>query len=109
MTKQDLLKKYYGRACHNLLCYSANYLMDRPKDGFEKEWEEAKAEVELLEEIMIRETTIEKIMAELGVKQAQPEFRVLIKCSNVINQKELEKLLLLGLQKQLTEKKLCLY
>lgn len=52
MTKQELLKKYYDEACHNLLCYSTNYLMDKPRKGYEKEWKETKVEVELLEEMM---------------------------------------------------------
>ena len=52
MTRSDLFKKYYDMACHNLLCYSANYLMGKPKEGYEEEWEEARQEVEILEELI---------------------------------------------------------
>lgn len=50
MTRLDIIKKQYDMACHNLLVYSSNYLMDSPKTGFELEWKQAKAECELLEE-----------------------------------------------------------
>lgn len=36
-------------AYHNLLCYSKNYLMSEPKEGWEHEWQEAKARVMELE------------------------------------------------------------
>lgn len=52
MTKKELLNKYRDMACHNLLCYSNNYLMTEPKAGYEKEWQEAKEEVKILEEII---------------------------------------------------------
>jgi hypothetical protein len=52
MTKRQLFEKYYQMACHNLLCYSQNYLMTIPKPGYEKEWEEAKQECDLLESML---------------------------------------------------------
>ncbi|MCX7841511.1 MAG: hypothetical protein N2489_00360 [Clostridia bacterium] len=52
MTKIELLKKYHDMACHNLFCYSRNYAMTEPKDGYEAEWKQAGEEVELLEEII---------------------------------------------------------
>ncbi|PHJ38637.1 hypothetical protein P378_08715 [Desulforamulus profundi] len=58
MTRLDLFKKYHDMACHNLLCCSANYLMEKPKEGYKKEWNEARQEVEILEEL-IREQTQE--------------------------------------------------
>lgn len=35
-------KEKYQMACHNLMCYSSNYAMRKPKEGFEKEWKEAR-------------------------------------------------------------------
>lgn len=52
MTKLEVLKECYEMACHNLLCYSDNYLMSCPKVGYMKEWENAKEKVSLLEEII---------------------------------------------------------
>ena len=52
MKKGDLLQKYYDMACHNLLCYSANFLMEEPKRGFEAEWEQSKNECDLMQEIL---------------------------------------------------------
>lgn len=56
MTRLDLFKKYHDMACHNLLCYSANCLMEKPKEGYEKEWNEALQEVEILEELIKEQT-----------------------------------------------------
>ena len=51
MTKQELIRKYIKRASYNLLCYSENYLMTVPKNGYEKEWNETQEELKLLSEI----------------------------------------------------------
>ena len=50
--KEELLKKYYDMACHNLLCYSKNYGMSEAKEGYEAEWSQAEAECNLLQEMM---------------------------------------------------------
>lgn len=42
------LHDLYEMACHNLLCYSANYLMTEPKAGFDVEWAAAVLEVDRL-------------------------------------------------------------
>ena len=57
MTKIGLLKKYHDMACHNLFCYSRNYAMTEPKEGYEAEWKQAGEEVELLKE-MIKEAEV---------------------------------------------------
>ena len=48
MTREMILRNRLEMASHNLLCYSANYLCDTPKDGMEEEHKEAAAEVEML-------------------------------------------------------------
>lgn len=57
----ELLSKYYEMACHNLLCYSNSYAMEQAKEGFEEEWRQAKAECELLQE-MIKEHIEEQVL-----------------------------------------------
>lgn len=57
MTKIGLLKKYHDMACHNLFCYSRNYAMTEPKEGYETEWKQAGEEVKLLDE-MIKEAEV---------------------------------------------------
>ena len=52
MTKIELLEKYHDMACHNLFCYSRNYAMTEPKEGYEAEWKQAGEEVKLLEEMI---------------------------------------------------------
>lgn len=52
MTKKELLQKYYDMEMNNVFAYSANYLMDSSKKGYEREWQEAMERAELLEEIM---------------------------------------------------------
>lgn len=51
MDKRELLQKYLDLASHNLLCYSRNYLMNEPKDGYENEWQQANEECKLLDEM----------------------------------------------------------
>lgn len=52
MNKIDVLKEFEDTLYHNLLCYSENYLMDKPKEKFVKEWEETKEKIDLVKEIM---------------------------------------------------------
>ena len=52
MTVKELLEKYYDMEMNNVFCYSANYLMDSPKKGYEREWAEAKARAEMLRQLM---------------------------------------------------------
>lgn len=48
MTLTELLRDYYDREMNNVFCYSANYLMNSPRRGYEKEWHSAKDRAELL-------------------------------------------------------------
>lgn len=50
--KVQLLERYYNQACHNLMCYSKNILMLEPKQGYEAEWAETKAECEMLQQML---------------------------------------------------------
>ena len=52
MTTKELLREYLDRELNNVFCYSANYLMDTPKKGYEREHREARERVELLEGIL---------------------------------------------------------
>ena len=52
MTTLDLLREYLDQECNNVFCYSANYLMNAPKKGYEREFREAQERVELLEGIL---------------------------------------------------------
>lgn len=52
MNKIELLKEFEGTLYHNLLCYSENYLMNKPKEKFIKEWKETKEKIGLVKEIM---------------------------------------------------------
>lgn len=81
MTEKELLKKYYDIASHNLLCYSANYFMDTPKNGFEKDWKEAKAECELLESMIAKSDTQEEFEEE------EPDFDTCDDCGAEVNLK----------------------
>jgi hypothetical protein len=49
MDKNALLQKYIDMESHNLLCYSENYGMTKPKPGHEQDWSEAKARITGLE------------------------------------------------------------
>ncbi|MDD2956679.1 MAG: hypothetical protein PHD67_10285 [Oscillospiraceae bacterium] len=53
MTYKELLEEYLDREHNNVFCYSANYLMDTPKKGYEKEFAEAVERVEMLETLIL--------------------------------------------------------
>ena len=51
MNKIDFLKELEDSLYHNLLCYSENNSMDKPKEQFVKEWEKAKEKIGIVKEI----------------------------------------------------------
>lgn len=53
MTCKELLEEYLDRERNNVFCYSANYLMDTPKKGYEKEFAEAAERVDMLETLIL--------------------------------------------------------
>ena len=59
MNKIDLLKEFKDMLCHNLLCYSSDYLMNNPKKQYVKDWEETKEKINLIDEIINDEKGIE--------------------------------------------------
>ena len=48
MTRETILRNRLEMASHNLMIYSANWLMDKPDVGCEQEHAEAAAEVQIL-------------------------------------------------------------
>jgi len=48
LTMSGFLRKMINRANHNVFCYSIDYAMTRPKDGFKRQWQEAKNELDML-------------------------------------------------------------
>ena len=52
MNKFEVLKEYKEMLTHNLLAYSYDYLMNKPKKQYVKEWEETQEKISLIEEIM---------------------------------------------------------
>ena len=65
--RKKVLNKYYDKAMNNVFTYSANYLMNTPKKGFEREFEEACIEAEVFEE-MIKELTHEATEEEFDME-----------------------------------------
>lgn len=49
MTRKTILRNRLEMATHNLQCYSKNWAMTEPKDGYEAEHKEAAEEVEMLQ------------------------------------------------------------
>ena len=52
LNRIQLFKEMYEMSTHNLLCYSKDYLMTKPKPQFIKEWKREHEKVELLKEII---------------------------------------------------------
>ena len=52
MTKLELLVELYEREKYNLSCYSADYLLQKAKKGFDVQYNEHKEKLNLLSEII---------------------------------------------------------
>lgn len=52
MTKLELLVELYEREKYNLSCYSADYLLQNAKKGFDAQYNEHKEKVNILSEII---------------------------------------------------------
>ena len=52
LNKFEVLKEYKEMLTHNLLSYSSDYLMNKPKKKYVKEWEETQEKISLVEEMM---------------------------------------------------------
>jgi len=55
LTRLKLFQKYFAPAYHNLICYSHKDSLDEPKEGCEKEWDEAGKEVIILRQLILEE------------------------------------------------------
>lgn len=52
MARKELLEKYYDKEMNNVFCYSATYLMNSHKKGYEGEWREARESADILKEMI---------------------------------------------------------
>lgn len=60
MKRKELLKEYLDRENYNLFCYSSNFMMNEPKPGWEKQFNQTKKKRDLLEEMLEEEVAKEK-------------------------------------------------
>ena len=85
MNRLELLKEMYKMTSHNLLYYSENYLMTKPKSEFIQEWKNEKEKLDLLSE-MIKE---EKQKEQKSNFNKDLQFKTFMDLNKM---KELEKL-----------------
>ena len=71
MTRMQLFKEMYEMVCHNLVCYSQDFLMSKPKAGYTKQWKEENEKVKLLQEIISEEKQKEKIKNNPEVEETE--------------------------------------
>lgn len=55
LNRVDVLNEYKDMLNHNLLCYSADYLMNTPKKQYIKEWNETKEKLDILKDLINQE------------------------------------------------------
>jgi hypothetical protein len=58
--RKELLKEYLDRENNNLICYSTNYVVPIPIPGLEKQFDQTKEKINLLEEMLAEEDAKEK-------------------------------------------------
>ena len=88
MNKIDLLKEFKDMLCHNLLCYSSDYLMNNPKKQYVKDWEETKEKISLVEEMIeenkqkIKREVIDISFSKEQILRMYPNVKYYVKNSN---------------------------
>ena len=75
LNKIDLLKEFESTLYNNLLCLSENYLMNKPRTNFTKEWKETKEKIGLVKEIIKDEQ--KNIQKDIWYLVRNEEFDVL--------------------------------
>ena len=71
MTRMQLFKEMYELSCHNLLCYSQDYLMSKPKSGYSKQWNKENEKVKLLQELISEEKQKKEIKNNSKIEETE--------------------------------------
>ena len=71
MTRMQLFKEMYELSCHNLLCYSQDYLMSKPKSGYNKQWNKENEKVKLLQELISEEKQKKEIKNNSKIEETE--------------------------------------
>lgn len=82
MNRLELLQEMYNMATHNLLCYSENHLMTKPKVEFAKEWKKEEEKVNLLEKMMEEEKKKKMGFTKEGILNMYPNVQYYVVNSN---------------------------
>lgn len=82
MNRLELLKEFKELLNHNLLYYSSNYLMDKPKNDCDEEWKKTQEKLNIIEE-MIEEEGKEKLsFTQEKILKMYPNTQFYVRNSN---------------------------
>ena len=81
MTPKDILNDAKAMAEHNRFCYSATYLCNAPKPGYEEQWEKETEKLRVIEQMIAREP--EPLPDNFSVKVPNHAVLLLIKDENL--------------------------
>lgn len=70
----QLFKEFYEQSVHNLLCYSQDIYMKKPKEKYVDDWEKERQKVNLLKELIAEEKQKEIINNSVENKQTKKEY-----------------------------------
>lgn len=65
ITRLSVLKNMRDMAWNNVFCYSANYGMTKPKEGYEAQWKEAKEKARLIDQMVKEQKEKEEMNNEV--------------------------------------------
>lgn len=86
MTRKELLKEYQDREYNNLFCYSQNYGMTKPKEGWEKQFNQTQEKINLLEEMLVEEAapegSVQEQLEKFVPEDSNGKHPNSVKCSN---------------------------
>ena len=61
LKRMQLFKEFYEQSVHNLLCYSQDIYMKKPKEKYVDDWKKERQKVNLLKELIAEEKQKEVI------------------------------------------------
>lgn len=61
MNRMQLFKEMYEQSVHNLLCYSQDFSMTKPKEKYVDDWKKERQKVSLLKELIAEEKQKDRI------------------------------------------------
>lgn len=82
MNRLEVLKTFRELLNYNLLCYSENYLMSKPKKEYIEEWESTQERLNIIEEMIVEEERGKMSFTQEQIIRMYPNVQYYVRNSN---------------------------